>query len=363
MATLLITGAGSAAAENLIRSLRAGDSALALLGCNDDRFALKRTAADARYLVPSAASARFIGSLSELISSRRIDLIIPTTDLHVRALSQGRRRLRGTLFLPKREVIDLCRDKYRLTRTLRNRGIAAPLTYRVEALGTLDDVFARFGPRRPLWCRPRTGTCARGGAAVANPEQARSWIRIWNQMRGLPIRSFTVSEYLPGREILCQSVWNNGRLVLANTFERLSYFGVDNIPSGVTSLSSLAKTVDEPRVVELCRTAIRAVAPRASGVFSLDVKEDVRGEPHVTEINAGRLFMAMTAFDSVLKHSMALTYVRLALKQRIELDGEYDGVADYYMVRDLDGEPAIFHAEEVLDGIEAVTMRPVKGAR
>jgi len=354
VASLLITGAGSAAAENLIRSLRAADPALKLLGCNDDRFALKRSAADTRHLVPHPASPRFIGALRELSGGRAIDLIIPTSDVHVRALSEGRRRLHGTLFLPERDVIELCRDKYRLTRALAKRGIPVPRTYRVETLRAIDDVFARFG-RGPLWCRPRTGTCARGGAAVAVPEQARCWIRIWNQMRGIPVRSFTLSEYLPGREILCQSVWKDGRLVLANTFERLSYFGVDNIPSGVTSLSSLAKTVHEPGVVGLCRDAVRAIAPRASGLFSIDVKGDASGRPHITEINAGRLFMAMTAFDAVLKHSMALTYVRLGLGQSVDLDGEYDGAADYYMARDLDGDPVVFHAEEILDGIEAAT--------
>ncbi len=364
MATLLITGAGSAAAENLIRTLRATDSSLRLHGCHDDRFALKRSAADVRHLVPQPGAARFIAALETLIAGGGIDVIVPTTDAHVRALSRGRRRLRGKLFLPDHDVVELCRDKYRLTCVLARRSIPVPRTYRVDTLGSIGDVFARLGRRRPLWCRPRTGTCARGGAAVATPEQARCWIRIWHEMRGLPVRSFTLSEYLAGREILCQSVWKDGRLILANTFERLSYFGVDNIPSAVTSLSSLAKTVQEPGVVALCRDAIRAVAPRASGVFSIDTKDDAWGRPRITEINAGRLFMAMTAFDTVLKHSMALTYVRLALGQDVELDGEYDGVGDYYMARDLDGDPAVFHADELFEGIDATTTeRLAKGAR
>jgi len=141
-------------------------------------------------------------------------------------------------------------------------------------------------------------------------------------------------------------------MILASTFERLSYFGVDNIPSGVTSLSSLAKTVIEPAVVALCRRAIRAIAPRTSGAFSVDVKEDAHGRPHITEINAGRFFMAMTAFDRILKHSSALTYVRLARGERVDLDGAYDAVDDYYMVRDLDIAPGVFRGEEFFDGIE-----------
>jgi len=189
---------------------------------------------------------------------------------------------------------------------------------------------------------------------VASPDQARNWIELWRAMQGIPIRSFTLSKYLPGREILCQSLWDRGRLVLVNTFQRLAYFGVDNIPSGVTSLSSLAKTVVAPAAMELCCRAVRAVAPKASGAFSIDVKEDAEGRPHITEINVGRLFMAMTAFDRVLKHNTTLTYVRLALGERVELDEEYDAVDGYYMTRDLDTEPSVFHADDLFAGSEEV---------
>jgi glutathione synthase/RimK-type ligase-like ATP-grasp enzyme len=352
-ARVLILGAGSAAGENLIRSLRTADPSLTLLGGHDDRFVLKRSAAAARYLLPPPRSRTFVRAVRRLVDERHVDLVVPTSDAHVQALSDGRRRLGRALFLPDRAVVALCQDKYRLTRALRRHGIPAPVTYPVTTLAAIDDVFARFG-RRPVWCRPRTGTCARGGSAVESPDQARAWIRLWQTMQGLPVRSFTLSEYLPGREILCQSVWDRGRLVLANTFERLSYFGVDNIPSGVTSLSSLAKTVITPTVVEVCRRAVGAIAPAASGAFSIDVKEDAAGRPHVTEINAGRFFMAMTAFDRVLKHNMALTYVQLALGARVEFGETYDAADDYYMARDLDVEPAIFHADDVFDGIDEV---------
>jgi hypothetical protein len=349
---ILIMGAGSAAAENLIQSLRRAEPTLVLLGCHEDRFVLKHSAVDARYLVPSSGAPDFIRRIVGLEQACHIDLVIPTADAHVLALSSGRRRLAGKLFLPAHSVVQLCRDKYALAVVLCRRGLPAPLTYCVKRLEAIEGIVARFGQPSRLWCRPRTGTCARGGGAVSSAEQARNWIRLWEAMQGVPASSFTLSEYLPGREILCQSVWLRGRMILANTFERLSYFGVDNIPSGVTSLSSLAKTVIEPAVVALCRRAICAIAPRASGAFSVDVKEDEHGRPHITEVNAGRFFMAMTAFDRVLKHSIALTYVRLARGERVDLNEAYDAVDDCYMVRDLDVAPGIFRGEEFFDGIE-----------
>ena len=66
-ARILIMGAGSAGAENLIRSLRAADSSLVLLGCNDDRFVLRCSAADARYLVPQCGDLRFAPALLRVL--------------------------------------------------------------------------------------------------------------------------------------------------------------------------------------------------------------------------------------------------------------------------------------------------------
>jgi hypothetical protein len=350
---LLILGAGSAAAENLIHTLRTADPSLIFVGCNEDRFVLKHSASQVRHLVPPAKAGDFIPRISRVVRAGRIDLVIPTSDQHVLALAYGRRLLARRIFLPARSTVELCRDKYALTTTLRRLGLPAPRTYPVSRLDGIEKIFARFGGPAYLWCRPRTGTCARGGGAVSSPEQARSWIRLWEEMQGIPASSFTLAEYLPGREILCQTLWHRGRLILANTFERLSYYGVDNVLSGVTSLSSLAKTVVEPGVVKLCRRAVRAVAPRASGAFSIDVKEDAAGRPNITEINAGRFFMAMTAFDRVLKHSIALTYVRLALGVASDLREEYEAVEDHYMVRDMDMAPGVFRGDDLFDGIEA----------
>ena len=49
---VLITNAGRGASNNLIRSLRAGDLSLSILGCHDDQFVLKNSEAERNYLVP-----------------------------------------------------------------------------------------------------------------------------------------------------------------------------------------------------------------------------------------------------------------------------------------------------------------------
>jgi carbamoylphosphate synthase large subunit len=349
---LLVTGAGTGASNNLVRSLRAGDPSFLIVGCNDDRFVVTKSLADKKHLVPTPTSPSFARSLRRVVDAERIDLVIPTGDPDVLALSHARGRNRCPTFLPGRAVVDLCQDKYELAVFLRSRGLPVPETHAVNSLRGIDAIFKRMGRRETLWCRARRGSRSLGAAPVTNAEQARGWIRYWEDMREVPVTDFTISEYLPGRDFLCQSLWKDGALVLMSTFERLAYFGGENSPSGVSSLSSLAKTVVDTRVANICRDVVRAVAPSASGAFAIDLKEDGRGVPCITEINAGRFFIGMTAFDHVLKHNMPLTYVRLALGERVELRDEYDAVEDYYLVRDLDTLPGVFHADDLFDGIE-----------
>ena len=157
-----------------------------------------------------------------------------------------------------------------------------------------------------------------------------------------------IAEYLPGRDFFCQSLWQDGRLVLVKTCERIAYFGGENSPSGTSSLYSLAKTVVAPGVVDVSLRAIRALGAAPTGTFSVDLKENVGGVPCVTEINAGRLVMGMTTIAPIGAHNIAECYVRAALGETLAFDDPYDCPPDFYIVRDLDTPAGVFHADDVL---------------
>jgi carbamoyl-phosphate synthase large subunit len=350
-ARLLLTGAGLAGSNNLIRSLGAGDPSLFIIGCHDDRFVLKRSSADRKYLVPPRRSAGWLPALRRIIRAEEIDLVIPTTDADVIAVSRHRARLGNRVFLPRPRVIDLCQDKYHLTAFLRRRGIPAPATYAVTSERRIDGIFRRVAGRSRAWCRIRRGSGSLGAISVTTSAQARSWIGFWRALRSISASSFTLSEYLPGRDFGCQSLWKGGRLVLIKTYERLSYLGTGGQPAEVSSIAALAKTVFEPRVVDVCRRAVRALDPKASGVFSIDLRENARGVPCVTEINAGRFSSATNILDLAGRHNMAVTFVRLAQNEQVDVRTAYEATADYYMIRDLDTPVGIFHADEFFEGI------------
>jgi carbamoylphosphate synthase large subunit len=346
---LLLTGAGSAATSNLIRSLRAGYRSAAIIGAHSDRFLLKKSSADRNYLLPAMTHRSYFRALDRVIARERVNLVIPTTDAEVHAFA--RRRARLPVLRPRPAVVDLCQDKYRLNVALRARGVPVPATYPVTSLRALDGIFARLPARAPVWCRVRSGSGSTGAIPVMRPEQARSWIAYWSEMRGIPATSFILSEYLPGRDFSCQALWKAGRLVLTKTCERLSYFGGGGNPSGTSSISQLAKTVAAPEVVAVCTSAIRAIDPRASGTFNFDLRENARGVPCLTEINAGRFPSGTSIFDLTGRANVAATFVRLALGERVALHDAYDAAEGYYTVRDLDTLTGVFRADELFDKI------------
>jgi carbamoyl-phosphate synthase large subunit len=348
---LLVMAAGTGACNNLVRSLKAGAAGVYIVGCNDDRFTLKQSSADRLYLTPPVTAAEFESALLRLLDREKIDLVIPSGDGDVLALSTLRHKLGSRCFLPEAQVIGLCQDKFDLTQFLATRGVPVPATCAVTHLNKVGAIFKQLGRPRLLWCRVRVGSRSLGAAPVNTVRQARAWIRYWEEMRGIPPDRFTLSEYLPGRDFMCMSLWRDGQMVLVTTFEKLSYFGGESHPSGTSSLSSLAKTIRDDRLVDISNRAIRAISPEASGAFSIDLKENAEGVPCITEINAGRFFIGMTAFDQVSKHNTSAVYVRLAFREPLHLRDAYVTVPDHYVVRDLDALPGVLSVNALFAGI------------
>jgi carbamoyl-phosphate synthase large subunit len=351
-ARLLVLEAGSAASNNLVRSLKSGDPSLVIVGCNESRFVLKKSGAERNYVLPVSPQS-YRAALRRIIKTERIDLLVPTNDPDVLRISELRDKLGCRTFLPRKSLIERCQDKYKLTAFLRRRGIPAPLTYPITNVEKVEALFRRFEPRARLWCRIRAGSGSYGAIPVKSPDQVQGWVAYWERMRAVPPGSFTLSEYLPGRDFCVQCLWDKGTLVLAKMAERITYLNTGS-PSGVSSMPALAKTAFEPHVVEVCAKAIRALDAEASGVFFVDIKESEDGQPCITEINAGRFATMTNIHDLTGRHNMAVVYVRLALGERVRIPRASDFAEGYYLVRSIDTLPAVVRKDELFEGLEDV---------
>jgi carbamoyl-phosphate synthase large subunit len=347
---VLVTRAGSGATGNLVAGLRAGLRDVFVAGCNDEPFPLKKSTADASYLVPPPSHPRYAASLSAVIEREAIDLVLPVSDADVSAISALRRRIGARVWLPHPRTLELCADKLRLATRLRSRNVPVPASFPVRDLARLDAVFARIPGGGPAWCRARRGAGSLAAAPVPDPARARGWIELWSQVRGVDARAFMLAEYLPGRDFAAQSLWRAGRLVLIKTTERLAYVDGAARLSGTSSVASIHKTVRDERLVDVVRRAVLAVDRTATGAFSVDLKEDAEGRPRVTEINAGRFLSGTTIFDEVGRYNMSATYVRLGTGRYTGGGDIYDAVSGHYVVRDLDTPPRVFGTDEFWTG-------------
>jgi carbamoyl-phosphate synthase large subunit len=348
MTRVLLADAGSVAGNNVARSLRAAGETV-IVGCSSDRFLLKKSDVDRKYLVPVATVPTFVDVIAHVVRKEAIDVLIPTSDELVQTIGRARDRIPCPTLLPVDATIDLCQDKYELTRAVRARGIPAPRTIAVTTMAVLEDAFARLGA--PLWCRLRRGSAGRGASLVTTPRDARDWLELW-RAHGVSTTDFMLCDYLPGADYACQSLWRDGELVLVKAHERLSYLSGRLHPSAASTVSAVGRTIGDRRVVDISTAAVRAIDPRATGVFGVDLRADVHGEPAVTEINAGRLYATTPLLDLTGAHNMAATYVKLALGHDVHVDAPYDLSDDYYIVRTVDTPAAVFHADELFDDIE-----------
>lgn len=332
--------------------MKAGDPSLVIVGFHNDPLALKKSLADRNYLVSDYDRDTFARTLPKVISDERIDLVIPTNELDVKIISEWRESLPCRVFLPDKAVVDLCQDKYRLTVLLQHVGVPVPATYEIPKPGDVETLFRRLGPSRPLWCRLRRGCGSSGALPVNKPEQARSWIRYWQEMRGIPAGLFTLSEYLPGRDFCAQILCKAGKPLRAKMHQRVSYLSTGGA-STASSMAAVAEMVCDKRVFDTSLAAIRAVDPKASGIFFVDLKENGKDVPCVTEINVGR-FATVPLTHDLAGDNMAVAYVRLALGASVEALEPQQPAERCFVQRDLDTMPSVLRAHQIFDGIEDV---------
>lgn len=338
---IIITGAAGPAGVNFIRSLRASSEPMYLIGTdiNEHHLAWIRdpahpeNAVDEAHLMPRASDPSYIDRLNDLIEKTRANFVYPQSDTEVGFISEHRERINAPVFLPAKETVSTCQDKFLSAKAWEAAGLPIVRTLYVTSderdLAAAENAFGY-----PYWMRASTGAGGRGSALVENAENARSWIRFW-ESKGVPWK-FIAQEYLPGAIIAFQSVWKDGKPVTSQARERVEYIYPYLAPSGITGTPVVARTIVRKDVNDMATRAILAIDPKASGVFCVDLRENKNGVPIPTEINPGRFFTT-SYFFTAAGVNMPHCYVSLAYGDPMPEMRPYDAVgADIYWCRHID---------------------------
>lgn len=343
---VLITGAGGGNANNLIRCIRSGKfKDLALVGSDLSPENLIRSTLDENYLLPACETDEYEGRLLELIQKKNIDLIVPTNDRELGKISSLVSKLPCKTFLPSANAIELAHDKFKFCNTLADNGFPVAKSFELSHLDEIDKIVSQL-PGDKYWVRAKRGTGSVGATWVTSAAQARSWIQLWRDMKNYSVSDFTISEFLPGRDMAFQSVWKDGEMILCKLVERKVYFWSQRFISGMSSTPALAVTLRDDKVIEMLKSVTRFMMDKPHGMFNYDLKQSLDGADCVTECNLGRFCMITPIFDFTGKYKTSEYYLRAAFDEDIDLKNEIDIEENVVLSRELDMLPTIVRSDE-----------------
>lgn len=348
MKNVLLTGAGGGGTNNLYRDILESKLNLeeyTFFGSNISKQIIAKSEMENNFILPVATNKKYLEKLNKLIRENKIDLIIPNNDREVGVISANRAWIDCKVFLPEEETIEICQDKYLFYNKLKHK---IPMADSI-ALNSYSEIAAamkELGGEK-FWVRPRVGAGSKGACWVETEEQAINFIKLWEELRGFDIADYTISKFLPGRDFCFQSVWKDGRLVVAKMCERLSYFGGENRISGMSSTPAVAKTVFDQQVYNMLFEAVYTLTDHPHGNFNFDLKGTEEGEMCVTECNVGRFCMITPIFDLSGNYSTVEYYIRSAFNEKLDISEVIDYEKDVFMLRELDTLPTIIRKQEI----------------
>ena len=337
---ILVTAAGGSPALGFTRSLKAAPEDYHLIGVDANQYTLQRSEADERYLVPKVSHPRYFDVLREIIEETRPDFLHVQMSEEMLAISGNRESLGTRTLLPRHETVVICEDKFKSFEVWRRAGIAVPETVILNGPEDLRKAFDSFGPK--LWVRAISGSAGRGSLPTDDFDTARLWIDFhkgWGE--------FSAAECLQQQTITWQSIWKDGKLVVAQGRKRLYWEFANRSPSGVTGITGTGVTVSDPALDELAIRCITTIDPAPDGIYGVDLTYDKHGVPNPTEINSGRFFTTHQFFTAA-GLNMPHIFIKTAFSEPVDIPRRINPLPDgLAWIRGMDCLPRLTTVAEV----------------
>jgi hypothetical protein len=347
MKRILVTGAGGSPATNFVRSLRKAPEDFYLVGTDVDKYYLQRAETDARYLVPTIKDPQYIDVINYIIEKENIEFLHAQNDAELAVLSENREKLKAKVFLPAKETIRICQDKFLSFEKWEAAGIKVPKTYIIHNKEELQKAFDEFGGK--MWIRAISGAGGRGSLPVSDMQTAINWMDFQKGWDG----TFTAAELLRDDTVTWMSIWHEGELVVAQGRRRL-YWELSKLsPSGVTGATGGGETVSDPALDDIAQKAVFAIDKKPHGLFGVDLAYDKHGVPNPTEINIGRFFTTHQFFTE-LGVNMPYIFTKLGYGEEAPEVSKKLNPAPSHMVwiRGMDFEPVLVSMDDINKAVD-----------
>ena len=348
MKKILVTACGGPSTMSFTRSIRDCDpdkKKYHIIGTDADKYNIFRatTEVETTYLCPLANDPEYIPFLKHIISIEQIDFLHSQPEIEAYSIGKHRQEILSTgctLFMPKQETIELLRDKGRSYQVWKEAGITVPDTVEINNIDDLQNAYDKFGNN--IWIRETIGAAGKGSLSRPSFEMAKAHI----DDRGAWGKT-VAAEHLSSDTVTWQSIWNCGKLVVAQGRRRLYWAFSNRAQSGVTGLTGTGITINNPDLDELAIKCITAADPEPHGIFSVDFTFDNNGIPNPTEINIAKFFTTHH-FLTRTGCNMPEILIQLAFG---EYNGPYEMINpckdNMLWIRGIDILPTLVHISEV----------------
>lgn len=343
---ILITGACAVSARSVLRSLKMSelfkdaefigwDMCSLLYGVYAGEF-------DRIYKVPAAGDANYRKVAQNILDQERPDAVIVVPEVEV--LYWAKNPFDVPHIVPPSKFAELVISKERLFDALADSGLV-PNYQNISSAEILNSDFENpLG--YPVWIRDgAAGTASAKGAFKAGSlEELQAWVKI-----NPNTTQFQLSQFLPGRNLGCFCLFKNGKLIKMAQAQRIEYIMAKVAVSGITGNTSKGKLLNEDKIKNVALNAIDLVCKitreQMNGLVVVDMKEDVHGNPIITEINIRHV--AFSSSFAMAGQNISEAQLLLALDRDSEVKGpvQKDYPEGNLMLRDVDGAPIYIENE------------------
>lgn len=340
---ILVTGACGVTSRSVVRSLNKSlyfKNKCRFIGTDVcyNRYGIFEGLYDKVYKVPGINDPKYREIMEKIISENEIEYAIVIPEPEVLYWCEHPFDVKFYNIPPKFAKAVL--SKASLYSLLQGTGLV-PDFQLVPKNVTAEDIVLKY----PMWIRDYSeGTTSGMGSYMPSDfEHLSAWLTINDN-----VETFMLSEFLPGRNLACFLLYENGKLLKYGVAERQTYLMAKVAVSKITGNTNQGKLLndEEPFVVakEAVETITAKTGEKMNGLVVVDLKEDIEGHPKVTEINIRHV-----AFTS----SFANGGLNFSEIQLLLLSGQADKVTpeltikfpkDNLILRDVDGVPLYIYS-------------------
>ena len=349
--TILINGVGGPTPRSIARSLhRYSNLDVRLIGTDVNPLAYglyEDTLYDKTYVIPPAGHDKYWSTIEKIVADEKIKLAIVQPELEV--LEWTTYKSLGNnwpckVLLPDLAIVENLIDKSLMTELLKDTDLV-PNSLDISPQNMdLELISEKLG--YPFWIRSTSGSSGLGSLKVEDANSLKNWVTI-----NPKVSKFIGSTFLPGRNLACKLLFNEGKLLRAASGERVNYIMSKVAPSGITGNTSFGRLLNEPKLVELSEKALRIVEKNAGkklhGFFTADFKEDEKGKPFLTEINVRMVAFNMSFAAGGANFSEDIVNLLLNPDTFDQDYRMYEFEKDLIFLRDVDAEPILMKESDL----------------